>query len=239
MQFYVWIIWYAKFLLPIHSQLSDNTSSLKPHVKWKRERKSRMEHLIRNPFEESKKLLADALLLAHPQTCAQLAICTNSSNFSIGNNWTTVVGNHYHIFQDNYSLLKLYRDSSYDWESLAKYTSIRHFKHIVERRGFTLFTDHKPLTFAFKQKPEKCSPRQLHHIDFIGQFTTDIELTARKDNALHVHNACTDALYWIEINISCQPIGRYADTTRRSARRWGTTNTVDQEKFKYFWRIHF
>ncbi|GFU08743.1 transposon Tf2-9 polyprotein [Trichonephila clavipes] len=45
---------------------------------------------------------------------------------------------------------------------------------MVEGRSLTLFTDRKPLVYAFKQKEDKCTPRQLRHLDLIGQFTTDI-----------------------------------------------------------------
>ncbi|GBM44195.1 hypothetical protein AVEN_257133-1 [Araneus ventricosus] len=45
---------------------------------------------------------------------------------------------------------------------------------MLEGRNFTIYTDHKPLIYAFTQKHEKCSPRQIRHIDWIDQFSTDI-----------------------------------------------------------------
>ncbi|GBN38314.1 Transposon Tf2-8 polyprotein [Araneus ventricosus] len=45
---------------------------------------------------------------------------------------------------------------------------------MLEGRNFTIYTDHKPLIYAFTQKHEKCSPRQIRHLDWIGQFSTDI-----------------------------------------------------------------
>ena len=45
---------------------------------------------------------------------------------------------------------------------------------MLEGRNFVLYTDHKPLTYAFVQRSDKCSPRQLRQLDFISQFTTDI-----------------------------------------------------------------
>ncbi|GFX58392.1 gag-pol polyprotein [Trichonephila clavipes] len=44
----------------------------------------------------------------------------------------------------------------------------------LEARNFILCMDQKPLTYAFKQKLDKCSPRQALQLDFISQFTTDI-----------------------------------------------------------------
>ena len=53
---------------------------------------------------------------------------------------------------------------------------------MLEARHFTVLMDHKPLTFAFHQRREKCSPRQLNHLDFISQFTTYIRHIAGQDN---------------------------------------------------------
>ncbi|GFW96254.1 integrase catalytic domain-containing protein [Trichonephila clavipes] len=32
------------------------------------------------------------------------------------------------------------------------YSAIRHFRYMLEARDFTVFTDHKPITYAFRQK---------------------------------------------------------------------------------------
>ncbi|XP_073962036.1 uncharacterized protein [Choristoneura fumiferana] len=45
---------------------------------------------------------------------------------------------------------------------------------MVEARPFIIYTDHKPLTFAFTTARDKCSPRQFRYLDFISQFSTDI-----------------------------------------------------------------
>ncbi|GFT93291.1 transposon Ty3-G Gag-Pol polyprotein [Nephila pilipes] len=42
----------------------------------------------------------------------------------------------------------------------------------------------KPLIFAFKHKREKCSPRQLRHLDCISQFSTAIRPINGKDNII-------------------------------------------------------
>ncbi|XP_065336843.1 uncharacterized protein LOC135937612 [Cloeon dipterum] len=47
-------------------------------------------------------------------------------------------------------------------------------KHMLEARPFSIFTDHKPLTSAFKEEGKNRSPRQIRHLDFISQFSTDI-----------------------------------------------------------------
>lgn len=47
-----------------------------------------------------------------------------------------------------------------------------------------MYTDHKPITFAFQQKLEKCSPRQFRYLDYIGQFSTDIQYNACSNNVV-------------------------------------------------------
>jgi len=53
---------------------------------------------------------------------------------------------------------------------------------MVKTHQFVIYIDHKPLTFAFHQKPEKCTPRQFRHLNFIGQFTMDIRHIAGPEN---------------------------------------------------------
>jgi hypothetical protein len=45
---------------------------------------------------------------------------------------------------------------------------------MLEATVFTMQTDHKSLTFAFQQRSDKASARQLRQLDFIGQFSTRI-----------------------------------------------------------------
>ncbi len=67
---------------------------------------------------------------------------------------------------------------------------------MIEARTFTLYTDHKPLTYAFRQKSDKGSPRQVRQLDYIGQFTTDIR------HVKGVNNIPADLLSRIEA-INC------------------------------------
>jgi cleavage and polyadenylation specificity factor subunit 1 len=83
--------------------------------------------------------------------------------------------------------------SAHDRELLAIYEAVRYFRHMLEARQFTIMTDHKPLTFAFHQKRDKCSPRQFNHLDFISQFTTDIRRIYGQDNIV------ADALSRVEV----------------------------------------
>ena len=72
--------------------------------------------------------------------------------------------------------------STFSRELLAIYLSIRHFRHLLEGRDFTVFTDHKPLTYALHVNTEKYTPRDTRQLDYISQFTSDIRYIKRSDN---------------------------------------------------------
>ena len=64
----------------------------------------------------------------------------------------------------------------------AIYLSIRHFHHRLEGRNFTVFTDHKPITYALHVNTEKYMPRDTQQLDYISQFTSDIRYIKGSDS---------------------------------------------------------
>ena len=135
-------------------------------------------------FNECKASLSRAALLAHPDPTAPLALVTDASTTAMGAVLQQLV-------QDVWQPLAFFsrklspaqqKYSAYDRELLAIYEAVRYFRHMLEARHFTILTDHKPLTFAFHQKRDKCSPRQFNHLDFISQFTTDIRHISGQEN---------------------------------------------------------
>ncbi|KAK7601091.1 hypothetical protein V9T40_008532 [Parthenolecanium corni] len=45
---------------------------------------------------------------------------------------------------------------------------------VLEARHFIVYTDHKPLVYAFTKKAENTPPHRLRHLNFISQYTTNI-----------------------------------------------------------------
>ncbi|GFU11222.1 hypothetical protein TNCV_3290331 [Trichonephila clavipes] len=135
-------------------------------------------------FQRRKQALVDAALLAHPSPSAPLALHVDASDYAIGGALPQVVDSELQplafFSRKLTSSEKSY--SAYDRELLAIYSAIRHFRYMLEARDFTVFTDHKPLTYAFRQKSDKCSPRQIRQLDFISQFTTNIVHIPGSDN---------------------------------------------------------
>ncbi|GFV81841.1 retrovirus-related Pol polyprotein from transposon 17.6 [Trichonephila clavipes] len=138
----------------------------------------------KQPETRCKQALADAALLAHPSPSALLALHVDASDYAIGGALHQVVDSELQplafFSRKLISSEKSYSD--YDRELLAIYSAIRHFRYMLEARDFTVFTDHKPLTYAFRQKSDKCSPRKIRQLDFISQFTTNIVHIPKSDN---------------------------------------------------------
>ena len=76
------------------------------------------------------------------------------------------------------------RYSTFGRELLAIYFTIQHFQHMLEGRQFCVYTDHKPLVYALTSKPDQHSPREIRHLDFMSQFTTDIRHIQGTDNVV-------------------------------------------------------
>lgn len=137
-------------------------------------------------FEASKESLANAALLAHPDCRATLALVTDASDKAIGavlqqlkdDAWQPLA-----FFSRKLSPSQT-KYSPYDRELLAIYEAVKYFRHMLEARHFIVYTDHKPISFAFHERRKNCSPRQYRHLDFISQFTTDIRHISGKDNVV-------------------------------------------------------
>lgn len=137
-------------------------------------------------FEACKESLYNAALLAHPDCSAKLAVVTDASDKAIGavlqqcrdNAWEPLA-----FFSRKLSPSQI-KYSTYDRELLSIYEAIKYFRHMLEARHFVVYTDHKPISFAFHERKNNCTPRQYRHLDFISQFTTDIRHISGKDNVV-------------------------------------------------------
>ena len=88
--------------------------------------------------------LANAAMLGHPHSGAQIALTCDASDTGIGASFEQFVNG---IWQPLAFFRKQLRDaerkySAFDRELLALYLSIRHFRYMLEGRNFSFFTDH-------------------------------------------------------------------------------------------------
>lgn len=140
-------------------------------------------------FEQCKRQLEEATLLAHPKEGAPLVLQTDVSDTAIDAALQQLQGNVYvplSFFSQKLSdTQKKY--STYDCELLAVYKTLKYFRHLVEGRECTVATDHKSLVYAFYQKSDRASPRQLRQLDYILQFTTHLVHLPRTQNTVAEH----------------------------------------------------
>lgn len=137
-------------------------------------------------FERCKHDLANATLLAHPSPNAHLVLHVDASNFCVGSaihEWENGKLKPLGFFSKRMAESQK-KQSTYNRELLAMYQSVKHFRYLIDGRNCTIFTDHKPLTFAYQQNPEKTAPVQMNQLNYISQFTTDIQHIAGKDNVV-------------------------------------------------------
>ncbi|BHF74825.1 hypothetical protein SprV_0501791300 [Sparganum proliferum] len=127
-------------------------------------------------FERIKNSLADATLLTHPAPEAQLSLMVDASTVAVG----AVLQQHLAgstrplAFFSKKLLPAETCYSTFGRELLAIYLAVKHFRHFLEGRDFTVFPEHKPSTFARRSHSDKYNPREIAHLDYISQFTTDI-----------------------------------------------------------------
>ena len=116
---------------------------------------------IAQAFEDCKAIFSRATLLAHLDPSTTLALFTDASDIAISvalqqsacDVWQPLA------FYTHKLSPAQQKYSPYDRELLTVYEAIKYFRHMVEGLPFVIFTDHKPLTYAFQKRRAKCSPR--------------------------------------------------------------------------------
>uniref|UniRef100_A0A0X3NR42 Retrovirus-related Pol polyprotein from transposon opus n=1 Tax=Schistocephalus solidus TaxID=70667 RepID=A0A0X3NR42_SCHSO len=125
-------------------------------------------------FKKGKPALTDATLLTHSTPDTPIALNIDASNVAVG----AVLQQHLvgqtqtlAFFSRKLTPTELHY-STFGRELLVVYLAVKHSQHFLEGRDFTIFTDHKPLSFAFKSNSDKINGRELRQLDFISQFNS-------------------------------------------------------------------
>lgn len=179
----------ARLQAPLNVFLVDSRKNDTREIPW-------TEH-SREAFIKVKEALAEATLLVHPRVGAALRVVTDASDFAMGavleqrssnSCWEPLA-----YFSRKFTPAQL-KYSAYDRELTAAFEAVKHFRDAIEGRSFSILTDHKPLMYAFLQRPEKASPRQARQLSFIAQFTTSILYIPGSDNVVADALSRVDAL---------------------------------------------
>ena len=178
--------YYRRFIKHAAKHLFFLFESLKGKKEKARPRKLDWTKECQQSFEAIKEALARAAMLRHPRPNAKLAITADASKFAIGAvleqrgplGWEPLG------FYSSKLEGKQPEWPPFDRELLAAFKAIRHFRHMVEGRTFTLYTDHDSLVPALRKKAEPHTARQTYQLSCIAEFTTDIQYLEGKANVV-------------------------------------------------------
>lgn len=135
-------------------------------------------------FDQCKLLLKEATILNYYDPTLPLALFVDASNIAAGavvqqkttENWKPIgfYSEKFNKAVQNYS--------TFGRELAAMKMAVKYFRHILEGRQFCIFTDHNPLTHAFRSSTDTRLARETRHLQYISEFTTDVRHIAGKEN---------------------------------------------------------
>ena len=139
---------------------------------------------MQTSFDSIKDALANSTMLHHPDPNLPLAITTDASDVAMG---AVIEQRGPHGWEPLAFWSKKLSDTQQDWcpydrELNAAHKAIQHFKHMVEGRPFTLYTDHQSLVPSIHKKTDAPTARQTNQLSEIAEFTTDIRYLEGKSN---------------------------------------------------------
>ena len=164
----------AEVLAPLHA-LQSSVKTQKGPLQW-----TAPTSLA---FRAAKSALSKAVQLDHPDSSAPISLTTDASDIAVGAVLAQGDDNRPLGFYSKKLSPAETKYSAFDKELLALYLSIKHYRHHLEGRKFTVWTDHKPLCGALKSSTER-SPRQTRHFSYIAEFTTDIRHVPGSSNVV-------------------------------------------------------
>ena len=126
-------------------------------------------------FNEVKLALCNATSLSHVLTNSELCIACDTSDRTVGGVLQQKVD---YAWQPITFFLKKLTDtelrySTFRRELYAAYSAERNLRHLLEIRCFYILTNHRPLLGPFRAKADRQSPKEIRHLDFLLQFTSD------------------------------------------------------------------
>jgi hypothetical protein len=126
-------------------------------------------------FAAAKTALATATLLHHPDPSVPTSVTVDASGAGLGAELAQLQAGIWRpicFFSRKLSSAET-KYSAFDRELLAIYEAIKYFRHHVESKPLTIYTEHMPLTFAFSSASDR-SPCQTNHLSYVAEFTTDV-----------------------------------------------------------------
>ena len=180
---------FAKIALPIHKLTRKNV----PFI-WGPEQL--------NASVKLKELFTSAPILINPDSNKPFIVETDASNFAVGAVLSQEVDGILHpVAFISPSLTKSQRNYPiYDKELLSIKVALEQWRHFLEgaRHPFTIYTDHKNLTFP--RKPEMLSQRQIRWYEFLSRFDFSIVSRSGK-NLVNLTYYLGEVIIYLIINL--------------------------------------
>ena len=137
-------------------------------------------------FSSAKTALARAATLSHPVEGAELSLAVDVSNVHVGGvlqqreagAWRPLS-----FFSRKLNPAET-RYSTFDRELLACVAAIRHFRFLLEGRTFSIWSDHKPLSYALHRVSDPWTARQQRHLAYVAEYTSKIQHVAGSKNVV-------------------------------------------------------
>ena len=136
-------------------------------------------------FIKIKDILVEVSAVTHPDpNTKQYHQVTDSSNYAVGAALLLIInGESIPIGFYSRKLSECQKKySCFNWELFAGYQAVLHFKPEIEGRNVTLFSDHKPLSQAFKNKTPMKSDIQQRYLSIITEYVVDVSYIRGEDN---------------------------------------------------------
>ena len=144
---------------------------------------------LEEAFQASKAALSTFTMLHHPRVGAPLAITSDASKVAVGavleqrgpSGWEPL----------GFYSSKLSKDKPdqtmwppFDRELLGVFRAVRHFRHMVEGKPFTIYTDQQAIVPSLHKKTDPLTARQAYQLSCIAEFSTDIRYLEGKANVV-------------------------------------------------------
>jgi hypothetical protein len=169
----------ARILKPLTDQLNGNPKPAAA-VRWTAETQA--------AFVAAKVALAESVRLIHPSPGAEISLLVDASAEHIGaalqqRPHSAAPWQPLGFFSRKLDATQV-KYSAFDKELLACVSGFRHFRYMLEGHQFTIYTDHKPLTYALSRTSDPWSARQARQLSYLAEHTADIRHIAGEENVI-------------------------------------------------------
>lgn len=165
----------AEMQKPLQNLIQGNRKNDKRKIEWSSQ--------AAEAFDLCKQGLAATTLLHYPDSSKPLALMVDASDAAAGavlQQYSNGTWQPLGFFSQRFSNSQK-KYSVFGRELTAMKLAVKYFRHLVEGKNFTIFTDHRPLTFALDSNSTHL-PHEERYLQYISSFTRSIRHISGKNN---------------------------------------------------------